>query len=61
MFIPDPGSEFDIPDPGSASESLRILTKKIVSKISEKWSELFIPDPDTNFFIPDPHRRIQEY
>jgi hypothetical protein len=42
-FIPDPGSEFFaswirifcIPDPGSASKNLSILTQKIVSKLSE--------------------------
>ncbi len=59
MFLPDPESEFfhpgsgsrihikKIPDPGSgcASKILSILTRKIVSKLSEKRSWLFIPDP----------------
>jgi hypothetical protein len=47
MFIPDPGSEFSIPDPGSrvkkipdpgfgsASKNLSIFNPKIVSKLSE--------------------------
>jgi hypothetical protein len=26
------------------------LTLKIVSKLSEKWSEMFIPDPNPDFF-----------
>jgi hypothetical protein len=34
MFIPDPGSDFfSIPDPGSTSKNLRILTQKMVSKL----------------------------
>ncbi len=45
MFIPDPGSDFfpsripdpdpnfSIPDPGSASKNLSILTQKMVSKL----------------------------
>jgi hypothetical protein len=43
MFIPDPESEFshpgsrvkNIPDPGSASNNLRIFNPKIFSKLSE--------------------------
>jgi len=48
MFIPD--TNFSIPDPGSASENL-----SMVSKLSEISSGLFIPDPDPDFLpIPDP-------
>ncbi len=52
MFIPDPnffhpGTEF--------FPSRIILTKKIVSNLSEVWFGLFIPDPDPDFLpIPDP-------
>jgi hypothetical protein len=66
--IPDPGSFFH---PGStASNYFSILTQKIVSKLSEKWSGLFIPDSDPGFFthsgsrgpkrhrIPDPQHCI---
>ncbi len=66
--IPDRGSKVKkIPDPGSASKSLSILTHKIISIFSEIWSGMFIPDPDFDFFypsripeskrhrIPDPH------
>ncbi len=63
--IPDPGSKsFRIPDPDPHQIILSILTQKIVSKLSEKRSEIFIPDPDPGsgswFFtrsgsqIPDP-------
>ncbi len=48
-----PGSEFfPIPDPGSASKNLDILTQKIVSNLSEIWSKIFIrdPDPDLGFY-----------
>ncbi len=54
---------FYIPDHGSASKNLSILTQKIVSNLLEIWSGLFIPDPDPGswFFylsrIPNP--RIQ--
>jgi hypothetical protein len=57
MFLPDPGSIFSIPDPGSKRSRIRIirisvfLTKKIVSNLS--GSGMFIPDPDI-FPIPDP-------
>ncbi len=36
---------FPVPDSGSASKNLSILTQKIVSKLSEIWSRLFIPYP----------------
>ncbi len=64
-----PGSDFfpsrirtvSIPDPGSSSKNLSILTpkksKKMVSKLKQIWSGLFIPDPDADFLpsrIPDP-------
>ncbi len=41
--IPDP--RFWIPDSGSASKNLSILTQKCFFKLSEIWSGLFIPDP----------------
>ncbi len=44
-----PGSRirsFSIPDLGSPSKNLSIITQKIVSQLSEIWSGLFIPDPD---------------
>ncbi len=41
--IPDP--TFSIPEPGSASKNLSILTRKLFIKLSELWSGLFIPDP----------------
>ncbi len=49
-----PGFEFfSIPDPHKILVFL--LTQKIVSKLSEIWSELFIPDPGTDFLsISDP-------
>jgi hypothetical protein len=38
-----------------------ILTKKMVSKLSEIRSGLFIPDPDPDFLpIPDPGYRGQK-
>ncbi len=44
-----------IPGSGSASKKLRILTHKIVSKLSEILSRMFIPDPDLDFLpISDP-------
>ncbi len=52
---------FSIPDPGSASKNLSILTKKFVSKLSEIWARLFIPDPDPDSLpIPDPGSRGQK-
>jgi hypothetical protein len=33
MFIPDPGSELSIPDPGSAAKKLSISTQKIGSEL----------------------------
>ncbi len=54
---------FYIPDPGSASKNLSILTQTIVSKLSEIWSGLFIPDPDPDpdyLPIPDPWSRGQK-
>ncbi len=74
-WIPDPGSEFftsRVLDPGSASKNLSILTKKMVSQLSEIWSEFSIRDPDpgsgTWLFthpqswscIPDPESRGQK-
>ncbi len=56
-----PDKNFSISDPGSASKNLSILTQKIVSKLSERWSGLFIPDPDPDFLpIPDPGSRGQK-
>ncbi len=61
--IPDPNFSqpwsririFLIPDSGSASKNLSILTPKMVSKLQEIWFRLFIPDPDPDFLpIPDP-------
>ncbi len=61
-----PGSEFfpsrilicSIPDPGSASKILSILTQKMVSSRSKIWSGFFISDPDPDFIpIPDPGSR----
>ncbi len=45
---------FSIPDPGSTSKNLSILTQKMVSKFSVIWSGLFIPDFLHPFRIPDP-------
>ncbi len=57
-WIPDPRSEFfpsRVLDPGSASKNLSILTKKIVSQLSEIWSGFSIPDPEPDFLpIPNP-------
>jgi hypothetical protein len=50
-----PDKKIFIPDPGSTSKNLSILTQKSVFKFSEIWSGLFIPDPDPGFLpIPDP-------
>jgi hypothetical protein len=62
MFIPY--QNFSIPDPnffhsGSASKHLSILTKKIVSQLSEILSRLFIPDPDPDF-VTHPGSRCQK-
>ncbi len=60
-WIPDPRSEFfpsRVLDPGSASKNLSILTKKLVSQLSEIWSGFSIPDPDPGSwtwpFYPSP-------
>ncbi len=54
LSVADPGCfrVFPIPDPGSASKNLSILsaTQKIVSKLSKIWSGLLILDPDPDFF-----------
>ncbi len=58
MFVPDPNF-FAIPDPGSASKNVSILTGKMVSKHLEIWSRVFHPgsgDPDF-LPIPDPEFR----
>ncbi len=53
LRIPDPN--FSIPDPGSATKNLSILTQKIVSILSIICSGMFIPDPDLDFLpIPEP-------
>ncbi len=61
-----PGSRiwknFPGPDPGSGSVTLNqhmnfwsIFNQKIVTKLSEKWSEMFIPDRNfVTFRVPDP-------
>jgi hypothetical protein len=68
MFIPDPGSDFfpsrirtvSIPDPGSASKNLRVLTPKKWVLSSRKYDpgcSSRIPDSDADFYpsrIPDP-------
>jgi hypothetical protein len=68
MFIPDPGSDFflspirtvSIPDPGSASKNLSVLTPKKWLLSSRKYDpgcSSRIPDPDADFYasrIPDP-------
>ncbi len=43
-WIPDPRSKFF--HPGSALKNLSILTKKMVSQLSEKWSGFSTPNPD---------------
>ncbi len=58
--IPDSGSKFFHPGPGSARKNISNLTQKIVSKLSEICSGLFIPDPDPGFwFFTHPRFRIQ--
>ncbi len=74
-WIPDPGSKVfpsRILDPGSASKNLSILTKKMVSQLSEIWSGFSTPDPDPGSgswlfthpgswsCIPDPESRRQK-
>ncbi len=72
-WIPDPGFEFfpsRILDPGCTLKNLSILTKKMVSQLSEIWSEFSIQDPRSGswFFtypgsrswIPDPKSRDQK-
>jgi hypothetical protein len=64
MFIPDPGSDFfSIPDPGSSSKNLSILTptkaKKwfLSSKKYDPGCSSQIPDPEADLLpsrIPDP-------
>ncbi len=76
MFIPDPGSDFfhpgsrfrtvSIPDPGSASKNLSVLTPKKWFLSSRKYDpgcSSRIPDPDADFYpsrIPDPGSRGQK-
>jgi hypothetical protein len=63
-----PGSDFfSIPDPGSASKNLSILTpikpKKwfLVSRKCDPGCSSLIPDPDADFLlIPDPGSRGQK-
>ncbi len=61
-----PGSrvkKFRIPDPDPYQRILVFVTQKIVSKLSEIWSEMFIlyQDPDLDFLpIPDPGSRVQK-
>jgi hypothetical protein len=59
-------------DPGCISKNLSILTKKMVSQLSEIWSRFSIPDPDpgsgswlftylrSRSWIPDPESRDQK-
>ncbi len=59
-------------DPGCALKNSSILTKKMVSQLSEIWSEFYIPDPDpesgywlftypgSQSWIPDPESRDQK-
>jgi hypothetical protein len=60
MFIPDPnffppGSRIPIKE-----LKYRIVTQKIVTKLSEIGSGWFIPDPDPDFLpIPDPQHCCQ--
>ncbi len=62
FFIPDPRYEFfpsRILDP-HASKNLRLLTQKIISKLSEIWPGLFIPYPDF-LPLPDPGSMVQRH
>ncbi len=51
MFIPDPRSEFSIPDPDPRQGIKVFLTQTIFSTLSEIWSGMIIPDPDL-YFLP---------
>ncbi len=72
--FPDPRFEFfpsQVLDPGCISKKLSILTKKMVSRLSEIWSRFSIPDPDPGseswlftyprswYWIPDPNPGIK--
>jgi hypothetical protein len=58
--FPDPGSKrFRIPDPNPHQRIQVFLALKIVSKLSEKCSEMFTADPDPDFF-PHPGSRGQK-
>ena len=74
-WIPDPRFEFfpsRVLDPGCISKNSSILTKKMVSQLSEIWSEFSISDPDpgsgswlftyprSRSWIPDPESRDQK-
>ncbi len=74
-WIPDPRFEFfpsRVLDPGCISKNLSILTKKMVSQLSEIPSRFTIPDPDpgsgiwlftyprSQSWIPDPESRNQK-
>ncbi len=70
-WIPDPRFEFfqsRVLDPGCISKNLNILTKKMVSQLSEMWSRfssrIRILDLDPDFYLSqiptlDPRARIQ--
>ena len=64
-WIPDPRFEFfpsQVLDPGCISKNLSILTKKMVSQLSEIWSRFSIPDPDPgseSWLFTYPRSRIQ--
>ncbi len=63
--ILDPRFEFfpsQVLDPGCISKNLSILTKKMVSQLSEIWSRFSIPDPDLgseSWLFTYPRSRIQ--
>ncbi len=74
-WIPDPGFQFfpsRVLDPGRIIKNLSILTKKMVSQLSEIWSRFSILDPDprseswlftyprSRSWIPDPKFRDQK-
>ena len=74
-WIPDPRFEFfpsRVLDPGCISKNLSILTKKMVSQLSEIWSRFSMPDPDpgsgsglftyprSQSWITDPESRDQK-
>ena len=64
-WIPDPRFEFfpsQVLDPGCISKNLSILTKKMVTQLSEIWSRFSIPDPDPgsgSWLFTYPRSRIQ--